>query len=140
MHGEFLQKPPIHISGSGCPRCSESKGERKINSFLAKENISFKRQKTFNDCVNNKTGRLLSFDFYLPKYNLCIEYDGEYHYEPWRLYFDKSEAQEKYNDLKYRDNLKNLYVKNNNIKLLRIPYFEFKNIDKIISSYLFKKH
>lgn len=138
IHGEFNQKPFIHIQGSGCQKCSESKGERKVTLFLEKNNINFIKQKTFNDCRNTKTDRHLKFDFYLPNYNMCIEYDGEYHYEPWRLYFDKSIAKDKFEEMKLRDKIKNDYCKNKNISLLRIPHFELKNIDKIISDYLFK--
>jgi hypothetical protein len=138
IHGDFGQKPYIHLMGSGCQKCSESKGEKKVALFLEKNNINFDKQKTFNDCKNINTNRQLKFDFYLPKYNLCIEYDGEYHYEPWRLYFDKSLANLNFKKMKQRDIIKNNYCINKNINLLRIPYFELKNIDKIISNYLFK--
>lgn len=138
LHGEFEQKPYIHLMGSGCQKCSESKGERKINLFLEKRNIAFERQKSFFECKNHKTGKFLKFDFYVPKYNLCIEYDGEYHYEPWRLYWDKNKAKQKFNDMKRRDEIKTEYCNNNNIKLLRIPYFDIKNINKIIGEYLSK--
>ena len=40
--------------------------------------------------------------------------------------------------MKIRDQIKTEYCKNNNILLLRIPYFELKNIDIIISNYLLK--
>lgn len=139
VHGDFKQKPYIHLMGSGCQKCSESKGERKISLFLNKKNVNFETQKIFKDCINPKTKRHLKFDFYLLDYNVCIEYDGEYHYEPWRLYFNKNLAKEKFEELKKRDNIKTDYCRNNNIKLLRIPYFNIKEIDKIISNYLFKK-
>lgn len=135
IHGEFEQKPFIHIRGSGCQKCSESKGERKVALFLEKNNLNFEKQKTFDDLRNKKTNRLLKFDFYLPEYNVCIEYDGECHYEPWRLC---SDADLKLKEMKQRDKIKDDYCKNKGISLLRIPYFELKNIDKIISSYLFK--
>lgn len=136
IHGEFEQKPYIHLMGSGCQKCSESKGERKIALFLSNNLINFEKQKLFPDCKNNLTGRDLKFDFYIPVKNMCIEYDGEYHYEPWRLYFDKSEAKEKFLEVKKRDKIKTQYCRKRGINLLRIPYFELKNIDKIISAYL----
>ena len=46
------------------------------------------------------------------------------------------EVQEKLNDTQRRDNIKNEYCKKNNIPLLRIPYWEKKNIKKIITEYL----
>lgn len=44
-------------------------------------NVSFEKEKTFIDCVNPKTNFLLRFDFYLPDYNIIIEYDGEQHFK-----------------------------------------------------------
>lgn len=139
LHGEFEQKPYIHLMRSGCQKCSESKGEKKIALILSKNNVIFDRQKQFGNCINPDTGRHLKFDFYLSKYNLCIEYDGEYHYEPWRLYWDKNIAQQKFDEMKLRDEIKTTYCKNSDIDLLRIPYFELKKIEEIISNYLLKK-
>ena len=74
----FKMRPRNHISGQGCSHCNMSKGEVKIMIFLESNNIKFIRQFKFNDCKYIKT---LSFDFYIPKYNLCIEYDGEQHFK-----------------------------------------------------------
>lgn len=60
--------------------CLVSKGEEKINFILQELKIKFNTQKTFNDCINPKTNTKLRFDFYLPDYNCCIEYDGKQHY------------------------------------------------------------
>ena len=69
---------------------------------------------------------------------LClIEYDGEQHYMPVKFsHMSEEEVQEKLNDTQRRDNIKNEYCKKNNIPLLRIPYWEKKNIKKIITEYL----
>jgi len=61
------------LNGKGCPTWNESKGERKIKIFLKDNNIKFISQKRFNNCRNKYT---LPFDFYLPEYNICIEYNG----------------------------------------------------------------
>lgn len=68
-------------NGQLCPKCASniSKGEHKIKSFLEKNNVRFCMQHRFNDCKNHNP---LPFDFFLPTYNLCIEYDGEGHYIP----------------------------------------------------------
>lgn len=137
-HGSFFQTCNSHLSGSGCPVCGESKGEKKIGLFLEKNKLNFDKQKTFDDCIGHKSGRKLPFDFYINKYNICIEYDGEYHFKPWRLYFDKNKAEDKFNELKIRDEIKTKYCEKKGINLLRISYFEIKNIDKIISNYLLK--
>lgn len=119
--------------GQRCPICKESKGEQKISDYLTNNNISFQRQYSFDDCRNIEP---LRFDFAILNENgslsfLC-EYDGEYHYLP-------IEGEKK---LKYQqklDNIKNVYCQQNNIPLLRIPYWDFDNIEQILSQEL-KKH
>ena len=71
IHGKFNQVPTNHLNGKGCISCGESKGENIIRLFLIKNNINFIPQYTFQNCRNKK---LLPFDFYLPDYNICIEY------------------------------------------------------------------
>lgn len=60
--------------------CLNSKGEEKITQILLKLNIIFYKEYQFIDCINPKTNTKLRFDFYLPDYNCCIEYDGKQHY------------------------------------------------------------
>ena len=116
-HGEFEQTPNDHISGSGCPKCNQSKGELKIKRLLEKYKINFYEQKTFIDC---KDKGLLKFDFYLPYHNICIEYDGEQHFKPIK----KWGGEENLKKIKYRDNIKNKYCIDKNITLIRINYNE----------------
>ena len=54
-----------------------SKNEEYILNILLKENIKFIREKTFSDLRKGK----YRFDFYLPKYNICLEIDGEQHFK-----------------------------------------------------------
>lgn len=56
--------------------CNYSKGEAEIEECLKSLKIIYKTQYTFKDCLSNKN-KPLRFDFYLPDYNCCIEYDGE---------------------------------------------------------------
>ena len=119
----------------GCQRCRESKGEREIRKFLESNDIYFIVEKSFDDCKNPKSNRKLRFDFYLPVFNCCIEYDGLDHYNP--TIDKKIQLPSRYNENKlqsqiYRDNLKNEYCKNKGISLVRIPYWDFKNIKNII--------
>ena len=74
LHGNFTQKVNNHLNGQGCPICRLSKGETKIKKFLEDNKINFTPQKQFSDC---RYKRKLPFDFYLPDYNCCIEYQGE---------------------------------------------------------------
>ncbi len=115
VHGEFEQGAGSHLAGVGCPECCESRGEREISSWLLRKKINFQKQKTFNNC---KYKRQLYFDFYLPDYNICFEYDGKQHFEPV-VYFGGEDA---FNENKKRDSFKNKFCKKHNIHLLRITY------------------
>ena len=123
VHGEFLQKPKNHLQKNGCPKCSESHGEKIIRTWLESKNIKYTYQKRFDECKNKYP---LPFDFYLPDYNLCIEYDGQQHFEE-SSYFGK----DSFIKTKKHDKLKNAFCKEFNISLLRIKYDE--NILEILN-------
>ena len=95
----------------------ESRGEILVNGILTKNSINFNTQQKFKDCTSKrgKYCRKLPFDFYVPDYNVCIEYDGRQHFEP--VY-----GEEQLEIQKFIDNLKDEYCKKNGIKLIRIPY------------------
>ena len=79
----------------------------------------------------------LSFDFYLPEHNLCIEYDGEHHYKSVRFNGKSIESSEKaFKKTQLHDQIKTDYCLNNNIQLFRIPYWDFKNIEQILEKEL----
>lgn len=129
-------KPNNILSGKGCPSCRASKGEIAVKSYLDNNNIKYKYQHIFKDC---KYERYLVFDFYLPEYNICIEYDGKQHFEPCRFGGISQEQSEKVFELcKIKDGIKTQYCKDKNIRLLRISYLQYENIDNIISSFLIK--
>lgn len=98
--------------------------EHIVCSFLIDKNIRFETQKTFKDL---KYKGLLKFDFYLPDYNICIEVDGGQHYNPVELWG----GEENLKIIKIRDSLKNEYCKNNNIKLIRIPYWKLRTLNNL---------
>jgi hypothetical protein len=50
-----------------------SHGEKSIEDFLKKNEISFQKQKTFSTLKSNKN-RPLRFDFYLPEFKIFIEF------------------------------------------------------------------
>ena len=127
IHGVFKQSIESHFSGSGCPKCNSSKGELFISNFLDKKKIHYMREKKFDGCVYERS---LSFDFFLPQYNMCIEYDGKQHYESIE-YFGGDDA---FIIRKKRDKIKTKYCKDNNIILIRIPYWEYKNIELLLSN------
>lgn len=119
-----------------CPLCAISKGENKIKEYLENRKTSYEIQYTFKDCKNK---RELPFDFYLPDYNLLIEYDGKQHFEPVNFGgCSDEEALISYKRTKKHDQIKNTYCKTNNINLIRIPYWDFDNIEDILNEVLFE--
>ena len=130
---KFEQSPSNHISGKKCPFCFEfSKGEIVIKKFLLDNNIKFERQKTFIEC---KLTKLLRFDFYLPDYNMCIEYNGCQHYKAIQWFGGEKTLQD---NIK-RDKIKKNYCDNNLKELFIIKYDDFKNINNILYEKFFKK-
>lgn len=105
-----------HTLSCGCRH--QSKWEMFIADYLVALGITFDSQKRFPDCKNRKQTDMLSFDFYLPDYNLCIEYDGEHHYRPLEMWG----GYEKFLINQDNDCIKNEYCKTHNITLLRLPY------------------
>jgi hypothetical protein len=129
--GFFYQSPADHLR-RGCNICSSSKGELKIHEFLTRNNIVFEKEKRLKGCRNKKG---LRFDFFLPGVNMCIEYDGEQHYK--HVIFrcrDDIDPCDRFENVKKRDEIKNKYCEKHNIKLLRIPYWDYGNIEEILTS------
>lgn len=89
--------------------------------------IDFIAEYSFPDCINPNTNAKLKFDFYLPDYNCCIEYDGEQHYKGWRKGYDPKTSLEQ---VQFRDEIKNKYCKDNHIRLIRIPYTQLNKINE----------
>ena len=114
-HGTFSQTPHNHLKGDGCPMCNESKGEKKIREFLNSNSITFTPQKRFKDC---KDKICLPFDFYLPEYNTCIEYNGIQHYKPIEYFGGQNGLLEQ----KKKDKIKKDYCLLNNICLIIVKY------------------
>lgn len=128
----FLQNIHKHLNGQGCRFCeSSSKGEDYIKMWLDDFEINYIRQKSFDTC---KYVNKLSFDFYLPDYNICVEFDGRQHFEPIE-YFGGIKG---YELNKKRDQVKNNWCLDNNVDLLRIKYNEVNIIKYILKEKLQK--
>ena len=135
-------------SNTGCPECNKSKGEKECKRvFLSRKfieitqieynklmdknnNTYFIPQKTFEDLIGVGGGNL-SYDFYLPQYNLLLEYQGEFH--------DGTAYQQSKKDyLKQveHDRRKKEYTLSNGYDFLEIWYYDFDNIEKILEQVL----
>lgn len=122
-HGRFKIIGNNLLRGHGCPICKEPKGESKIRKKLDTLNIKFIRQYRFKELGS------CSYDFYLPSYNLLIEYNGVQHYKEIEFFHRKP------GDFQHqleRDQHKKDYAEKNGYNLLVIPYTEFNNIESIL--------
>lgn len=133
--GHIWKNKPVYIlHGSGCPVCSETRGERKIRQWLEKHNIKFESEKRFDDCRDQ---HCLPFDFYIPDINTCLEYDGEHHFRA--VDFSNRNHQRavyQFKMIKKHDQMKNDYCEENGIRLIRIPYWYYDDIDHYLKDYL----
>lgn len=127
-HGEFIVgRAEKHLLvGQGCPSCNVgSTGEELIKRLLDKHNIVYEAQKKFDDCRSPITNRKLSFDFYLPNYNMLIEFDGEHHFKPVKLFH----TGDKFDRFIMYDTIKTTYALQQNMLFLRIPYTRIQHIE-----------
>lgn len=131
-HGEFSQTPSLHLSKRGCPRCKDSRGEKLITKYLKNNNIEYIHQASFDNCRSPNSNHKLKFDFYLKALNVLIEFDGKQHFESVKIWG----GEENLKEIQFRDNIKNQYAIENNIKLIRISYKDINNVDTILEKEL----
>lgn len=114
-----------HVQSCGC---YNSRGNSAIQKVLVKIKEEFKSEHRVKI-----EEHYMRYDFYLPQYNLFIEYDGEGHYKPVDFAGKGEEwKNSNFERIQKYDTLKTNYCEDNNINLLRIPYWEFDNIENII--------
>lgn len=133
IHGLFKQTPREHLSGCGCPKCSASHGELKIEEYLKNNGIEYKTQYTVKLERQMFARNNLKIDFYLPTYNTFIEFNGIQHYE-FTQAFHKTE--EDFNKQVERDKRLKQYCKENKIKLIVIKYNQIDKIEEILNKKL----
>jgi len=142
IHNLWFQTTPDNnlrtVNGS-CPKCSiefrESEGEATIRRWLLKHDIyNFKQDEVTIPNENPKCKRqFLRPDFWLPDYNLFIEYNGEEHYEDIDFFFDEEFT---FEDEQIRDETMRQYCRDHGHNLLEIPYWDFHRIDEILTAQL----
>lgn len=117
-----------HIASCGC---LISKGEQKLIQLFVQHNIKYIKEYSFHD-LRSDTETPLRFDFYLPDYQLLIEYQGVQHYNPNSKYYSEGGQQ--------HDQDKREYCKQHNLFLIEIPYTDFSKISyDYLQPYLSKK-
>lgn len=86
---------------------NKSHGETYLSKLFKQNNFNFVTEKTFSDLKNTNK---LRFDFYLPDYNLIIEYHGKQHFDETTKYSSES--------LIFNDKKKYFYCICNKINIL----------------------
>lgn len=113
QHGVFSTLPSSHsVSSTGCPACSESRGERAVSKILNSFNVKYIREYKI-------PGNKYRYDFYLPEHNVFIEYHGIQHYK-YREFFHRT--REEFLERKYIDKIKARLVKEYKGKLITLHY------------------
>ncbi|HAU84492.1 MAG TPA: hypothetical protein DCW90_02970 [Lachnospiraceae bacterium] len=116
-----------------CEQCSliKSSLEYKVEKILEELGADFVCQKRFDNCRSDITNYLLPFDFYVEKYNICIEVDGEQHFKISKFGNESDEEALKNHERRvHYDNIKTNFCKQQNIHLLRIDYKQFRKSDQ----------
>lgn len=131
IHGDFYITPSSHLGGSGCPMCSSSKGENFVKYILDKYGIDYLQQYR----VSNESLLCLQkhffVDFFIPKQNVIIEYNGIQHYKKTDYFHHKDLERQQERDMALRQ-----YCKKHKIKLIEIPYWDYDNIETILKKEL----
>lgn len=127
---EWEANPHALLARHGCPRCNMSRGELRIEKWLNDHDIKFVHNKCVFDWLVTKKGAKMKPDFYLPEYNLVIEFNGIQHYESVE-YFGGIET---LTETQERDKIKKGILLEHQINTFEIPYWEFENIEDILSN------
>lgn len=129
-----IEKGKLTSKGQSSCGCLKSIGELHINQILSTNNISYISQYT-NELLKSDKEGYYKFDFALLDDNnniiRLIEFDGIQHTINNNYFKDDT--------IQKRDNIKNKYAKDNNIPLVRIPYYKRDNItleDLLTDKYL----
>lgn len=126
--GNEVKIPSSNLTSGNSYSCGclkRSKGEIEIENYLKSHQITYETEKKFGNCFY-PNGQQPRFDFYLPDYNLLIEYDGQQHFQEVEIF------KEPLNEIQSNDQFKNNWCQENHINLLRIPYTQFQNINMIL--------
>lgn len=111
--------------------CLKSKGEFLIKQYLMQNQIFYQSQKSFDD-LKGVGGKCLSYDFYLPDYQLLIEFQGVQHYSSCDFFGGEVQFEKQ----QEHDRRKREYASKYNYNLLEIKYNQLSKIDSILSNIL----
>lgn len=132
-HGDFSILPSHFLKGIGCSSCCNSLGGNAVRAWLDNNGILYEAEYKNKEC---KDKRSLSFDFAIVDENNhvlgLIEYDGKQHFEPCSMFGNGKH----FTTTVLHDAIKNQFCEDNNIRLLRIPYWDKERIPEKIEAFL----
>lgn len=111
----FWKEPYVHLRGSGCPLCNRSVGERLVGATLDRLGVEYIAEFSF-------PGYRYEYDFYLPDYQLFIEFHGTHHY----YHNGKKDDSDSHLVVQKRDNIKASMVKTAGAEMV---VFDFRQLD-----------
>lgn len=127
-HGDFMQVPNNHLNGANCPKCSKivqrSKMAASVYGMLVENGFEVETEKTFHWLRNERSLRI---DFYLPRYNVGIEVQGEQHF----VSIPRFDGDEGLMYRKYLDSLKKKLCDEHGVKLFYVTKSNY-SIDEIL--------
>lgn len=131
----YVWEPTAYVimknNPTNCPYCQISKLEKGVKDYLVTNNIKYKQYHKYKK-LNGVGAKPLSYDFYLPTYNLLIECQGIQHERPIDFFGgNKQFVTQKIHDIRKRK-----YAHDNNIRFLEIWYYEKTKINKILEQTL----
>ena len=123
-----------HLNSCDGTKNNKSGGEKKIEKYLNKYKILYE----YNTSYKVKNIKLLKWDFIVnyKDEKRMIEFNGRQHYQP--IQYGNQTLEEANNNFirqKENDRIKSDFCKENDIKLLWIPYWEFNTIDKLLDDF-----
>jgi len=129
---EYEVRPNDFQQGYRCPACSilekESRGIKFIKKYLKKKKIKYEIEIKLDKSTKK-------FDFFIPEFDLIIEYDGSQHFKLNRSSFFESS----FNRTLRNDWIKNKLCLDLNYSLLRIGYkCSMADIEKILTDLLIR--
>lgn len=144
IHDRWFETAPdnnLRKANGSCPICAiemtDSDGEREIRVWLEAHHIRNERGVNIpNENPQCKRSFLVP-DFWLPDYNMFVEYNGQQHYGEVKQFFDEDWTLE---DQQIRDQTMRDYCQRHGHRLLEIPYWDFDHIGEILQSNLLDNH
>ncbi len=112
-----ISNPIMEVSGIKNKSMGETKTKMIVENLFGKSFITVRPEFLFNPV----TGRNLEIDLYNDELKLGFEYNGEQHYKFCKRFHKNHEE---FMNQKYRDCIKIMLCKINNIHLISIPYNE----------------